>query len=139
MALDKTDLEIIQLLKANAKLTNKEIGALTHMTGQAVGVRLTKLIDDGVIKRFTIETDAPQMGIEAIAMVTIYMKNLAHDKLKRMIEETQEIVEAHKISGEGCYSLKIEAANMARLNEILEQINGFANYKLSLSIACLKG
>lgn len=139
MLLDKTDLEIVRLLKNNAKLTNKEIGEITHMTGQAVGVRLSKLIDEGVVKRFTVETDARKMGIDVMAIVTVYMKTLDHDRMKRLISETEEVVEAHRISGEGCYSLKIEAVDMLRLNEILDQINQFANYKLSLSIGCLKG
>ncbi|MDN6689735.1 MAG: AsnC family protein, partial [Lactococcus sp.] len=47
ISLDNIDHQILAYLKSNAKLTNKDIGQLIHMTGQAVGIRINKLIDAG--------------------------------------------------------------------------------------------
>ena len=48
MNIDLIDLSIIHLLQEDARLTNKEIGEKTHLTGQAVGNRITKLIEEEI-------------------------------------------------------------------------------------------
>lgn len=48
---DSTDFKIIQLLQENARMNSKEIGEIVHLTGQAVGKRINKLEEAGVISK----------------------------------------------------------------------------------------
>lgn len=41
--MDIIDEQILAILKHNSKLSNKEIGEMVHLTGQAVGNRILKL------------------------------------------------------------------------------------------------
>lgn len=138
MAMDHTDLEIINLLSENAKLTFREIGEQIHLTGQAVGVRINKMVEDGVIENFTINVNKEKLGIRIIAIVKIIMTTHDHGKIRAYIAKTPEIVEAHRVSGEGCYFLRVEAPHNERLNEILDGVTSFANYQLSVSIGKVK-
>jgi len=135
---DHTDTAIIKILTADSSLTFREIGAQIHLTGQAVGVRINKLVEAGIIEKFTVNVNKAKLGIGSLALIKVYMKTNDHAKMKKLIEETAEIVEAHRISADGCYFLRLESAGNERLNQVLDQINEFANYQLSLSIAKLK-
>lgn len=138
MNIDTLDLEIIKMLSENAKLSFKEIGEKVHMTAQAVGVRINKLADEGVIENFTININKEKLGINTTALIKIYMNTYDHTKIKKLIKNTDEIVEAYRISADGCYSIKVETKSNEKLNSILDSINEFANYQLSLFISKLK-
>ena len=138
MNMDEVDYRIIDILEENAKLSFKEIGERIHMTGQAVGMRVNRLIQEGVIEGFTIKTNKEKQGIQVIALIKIYMKVLEHQKMLQFIESTDEIVEAYKTSADCCYFLKVETTGNKALNHILDKINEFANYQLTLSIKKIK-
>jgi len=138
MSIDNVDLEIINILCENSKLSFKEIGEKIHMTGQAVGIRINKLIDDGIIENFTINFNKEKLGINIIAMIKVYMKTNDHGKIRKLIDNTDEIVEAFRVSADACYFLKVETDSNEVLNNLLDKINEYANYQLSLSVAKLK-
>lgn len=48
--MDQIDKQIIEMLKNDSKQNFKSIGEQIHMTGQAVGNRVRKLEDDGIIE-----------------------------------------------------------------------------------------
>lgn len=135
---DNIDIQIIKLLRENSKLSFKEIGDKIHLTGQAVGARVNKLIENDVIEKFTIKTNKELLGINIIALIKVYMKTNAHNKMISIIKNTDEIVEAHKVSSDACYFLKLETDSNHVLNRILDEINEFANYQLSLSVNKIK-
>ncbi len=57
--MDIIDAKILDILSQNSRLTNKEIGTMIHITGQAVGNRIAKLQDDGIIQHFSIAINYP--------------------------------------------------------------------------------
>lgn len=136
--IDNIDIQIINLLRENSKLSFKEIGDKIHLTGQAVGARVNKLIENNVIEKFTIKINEELLGINIIALIKVYMKTNAHNKMISIIKNTDEIVEAHKVSSDACYFLKLETDSNHVLNRILDEINEFANYQLSLSVNKIK-
>ncbi|WP_396020298.1 Lrp/AsnC ligand binding domain-containing protein [Bacillus sp. ISL-34] len=48
------------------------------------------------------------------------------------------MVEAHRVSGEGCYHLKIKVNSQELLNLFLNKILDYGNYSLYLSIQEIK-
>ena len=138
MKLDDIDLSIIKELKINSKLTFKELGEKLHMTGQAIGFRVNKLVDDGVIENFTINVNNSNLGINNVSFVKVYMDNYDHSNIKNIIIKYDEIVDAYKISSDCCYLLKIETQDNSFLNLILNDINKFANYQVSVCLEKIK-
>lgn len=136
--MDHIDRKIIDLLKDNSRLTNKEIGQEIHMTGQAVGLRINKLIDDRVIKKYTIDVDDVKLGNHISAVIKIIMISHDHRKIKSLIQEEEGIVNAYKVSSDGCYSLKVSVKDNQALDDLLEKINVFANYQLAMIVTQLK-
>jgi Lrp/AsnC family leucine-responsive transcriptional regulator len=138
MNIDNVDFQIINILHENSKLSFKEIGEKIHLTGQAVGVRVNKLVDEGIIENFTININKAKLGINITAIIKIYMNTSDHLSIRKLIDSRDEIVEAFRIGADCCYLLKVETTSNEILNDLLDEINKYANYQVSLSIAKLK-
>lgn len=138
MELDNIDFQILQLLSENSRIQWKDLGEQIHMTGQAVGNRIKKLEESGVIKAYSIIVDQMKLGQIYTAFVIIYMKTANHDSFLRFIKERKEVVEAHRVSGEGCYHMKVKVNTQEQLNLFLNEILRFGNYSLYLSIQEIK-
>ncbi|MCZ0871200.1 Lrp/AsnC family transcriptional regulator [Peribacillus sp. AS_2] len=138
MELDNIDFQILRLLSENSRIQWKDLGEQIHMTGQAVGNRIKKLEENGVIKAYSLIVDEMKIGISYTAFVIIYMETANHDSFIRFINDRNEIVEAHRVSGEGCYHLKIKVNSQELLNLFLNKILDYGNYSLNLSIQEIK-
>ncbi|WP_391557841.1 Lrp/AsnC family transcriptional regulator [Robertmurraya sp.] len=138
MELDNIDFQILRLLTENSRIQWKDLGEQIHMTGQAVGNRIKKLEESGVIKAYSLIVDEMKLGLTYTAFVIIYMKTANHESFKRFINDSNEIVEAHRVSGEGCYHLKIKVKTQDQLNLFLNKILDYGNYTLYLSIQEVK-
>lgn len=134
MQLDSTDFQILRLLNENSRMQWKDLGKEIHMTGQAVGNRIKKLEDNGVIQSYSVIVDEIKLGYSYTAFVIIYMKSSNHHSFISFINQQKEIMEAHRVSGEGCYHLKIKVESQDRLNKLMDDILVYGNYKLYLSI-----
>lgn len=132
--IDQTDIQILKLLEQNARMQWQEIGELVHLTGQAVKNRVERLEKLGVIEGYSVNLNYEKLGKEVTAYVTIYMKTSDHPGLQKFLREEDMVKEAHRISGEGCYILKVIAANQQELTKFLDRILQFGNYILNLSI-----
>lgn len=136
--IDSTDLQILNLLKTNSRMQWKDIGKRVHMTGQAACNRIRKMEDRGVIKAYTISVDQMKLGIQYTAFITVFMKTNEHSTFTSFITKEDSIIEAHKISGEGCYFLKVQIDSQENLHNLLNEILKFGNYRLNLSIHQIK-
>ncbi|GGA29684.1 hypothetical protein GCM10011384_19020 [Psychrobacillus lasiicapitis] len=60
----------------------KELGQKIHMTGQAVGNRIRRLEDLGIIEQYTITINRIKLGQLVTAFVTVFEKQLIIKSLK---------------------------------------------------------
>lgn len=138
MNLDSTDLKILDLLRLNSKTTWKEIGETIHMTGQSVGYRIRKMEDSGIIKNYTIDINYEKTDKSNVSFVTVYMNSSKHELFRQFVQKEDRVLEAYKISGDGCYMLKVNCQDPKELNELLEKILSHGNFKVSISLDRIK-
>ncbi|WP_160673142.1 Lrp/AsnC family transcriptional regulator [Clostridium sp. C8-1-8] len=136
---DEIDLKILDILKINSKISLKEIGEHVHLTPQGVSNRIIRLQDLGIITQYTICTNNSLLGKNITAFITIFMKTTKHDNLVKFIKSNTIITEAHRISGDGCYLLKVVCSNMDEINLLLDNIMEFGTYRLNLSTSTITG
>lgn len=135
---DEIDLKILDMLLINSKISLKEIGEHVHLTPQGVSNRIIRLQDLGIITQYTVYINNSLLGKNITAFITIFMKTTQHDKLTKFIKENTIITEAHRISGDGCYLLKVICSNMDEINLLLDKIMEYGTYRLSLSTSTIK-
>ena len=138
MELDNIDFQILRLLSENSRIQWKDLGEQIHMTGQAVGNRIKKLEDGLIIDFYSLIVDEMKLGLTYTAFVIIYMKTANHDSFIRLMNDRKEVVEVHRVSGEGCYHIKIKVNSQEQLNPFLDKILEYGNYTVHLSIKEVK-
>jgi len=136
--LDETDIAILNLLTNNSRMQLQEIGEEVHLTGQAVRNRVNRMEKLGVIEGYTLKINFEKIGKELTAFITIFMKTTNHEGFQRYIRKNQLITEANRISGEGCYMLKVIASTQMEIVELLDEVLQYGNYKVNLSIENIK-
>lgn len=138
MQIDPIDFQILQLLNKNSRIQWKEIGKEIHMTGQAVGNRVQKMKEKGIIQAYSIVIDEMKVGISFTAFIIFFMNADKHNELLKFIQHTNEISEAHRVSGDACYLIKVNVRSQENLNEVLNNLLRYGNYHLYLSIEKVK-
>ncbi|TVY10746.1 Lrp/AsnC family transcriptional regulator [Paenibacillus cremeus] len=137
--IDEVDLRILKCLQEDATLSHKAIGQLVHMTGQAVGARVRKLQELGVIEGYTVRWNPDKIGQAVHAFVTVFMKSsTAHQTFQTFVQQKDQVVEMHRVGGEGCYWMRVRVRSSAELTDFLDELLKYGNYKVSLSIGQVK-
>lgn len=136
--IDQTDFEILKLLGEHSRIQWKELGQKIHMTGQAVGNRIRRLEDLGIIEQYTIAINRIKLGQIVTAFVTVFVKTANHQAFKIFFQEEEAVSEVHRTSGEECYLLKTHFSSNEELDTFLERLLEYGNYRVNLSIGKLK-
>ncbi|MGP4040943.1 Lrp/AsnC family transcriptional regulator [Gracilibacillus sp. D59] len=133
--LDSTDMRILEELSNNSRITMKELGEKSHLTGQAAADRVAKLEDNGVVEGYTIKVNQVKLGYFVHAFITVITESISHQPYLSFIKtQEQYMINNYKISGEGCYLLECKFPSHEVLDRFLEDLNKHANYKLSIVI-----
>lgn len=136
--IDEIDLKIIERLKENARLQWREIGEEIHLTGQAVGERVRRLIANDIITGFHASVSESYFGEKRTDFVTVIMTTSNHQGFVDMVNSIDEISELYRISGNGCYMLKVNSNSQDEVNVILEKLLDYANYTINSVVKRLK-
>jgi len=136
--IDHTDQQILQCLQKDSRMQWQEIGKIVHLTGQAVATRIRRMQDDGIIEAFTVNLNYEKLCKPISAFITVFMNSSNHANFRRFVADHSAILEAYRISGEGCYWLKAHFASQKELSQLLDTILLYGNYKVNLSIDKVK-
>jgi len=145
MTLDKIDLAIIEILKENGKLNNKEIAAQVGLTITPTYERIKRLERTGVIKNYTVELDKKAIGksLQVFCQVSLKEHNLKLlNKFEDQVVEFLEVSACYHIAGDHDYALLIEVFDMSAyekfLREKLATIPSIANVQSSFVMREIK-
>lgn len=85
--LDDTDLEILQLLMADARRAYSDIADVVGLSAPAVSDRVTRLQETGIINRFTLDIDRSQLrkGIPVLLTLAVATADADSGAIKRRL------------------------------------------------------
>ena len=136
--IDHTDQQILQCLQKDSRMQWQKIGEIVHLTGQAVATRIRRMQDDRIIEAFTVNLNYEKLCKPISAFITVFMNSSNHANFRRFLSDHNAVLEAYRISGEGCYWLKANLASPKELTDLLDAILLYGNYKVNLSIDKIK-
>jgi len=137
---DDTDLRILELLIEDSTRTHKEIGEEVHLTGQAVGARVRRMRESGVIEGYTLRWNPAKVGLAVEAYVTVFLDaGTIHAAFLAFAQGDERVVRMDRTNGEGCYLLLTRIRTMEELNGFLQDMLKYGNYRVNLSMGRLKG
>ncbi|MEK3902743.1 MULTISPECIES: Lrp/AsnC family transcriptional regulator [unclassified Paenibacillus] len=137
--IDNTDYRILQLLIGDSTLSHKDIGAMVHLTGQAVGARIRRMRELGIIEGYTIRWNPLRIGQSIHAFIAVFLSsNNAHQPFQAFAKAHESVIELYRISGEGCYWMRVRTVDQEALTAFLDELLKYGNYRLSLDMGQIK-
>ncbi|WP_262895381.1 Lrp/AsnC family transcriptional regulator [Penaeicola halotolerans] len=120
--LDKIDRKILDILQANAKITNAQLSKDIGLSPAPTLERVKKLENAGIIKSYhaKLDTEKIGLGVSTFVLVTLIGHNKTNiDAFIKEIENINEIIECHHITGTGDFILKIIAKDISAYQKLM--------------------
>lgn len=124
-ALDKIDLNILEALQADGRITNQDLAKKVYLSPSACLARVRALEAAGIITGYHAHVDIERVRPATIVYAEVYMHRHQLADLARLdavLEKTPEVVEACRVSGPFDYILKVAVSDMREWRGILESI-----------------
>lgn len=136
--LDEVDRKIIEILRMDARRPFTDIGKQLGISDATVHVRVKKLMDGGVIKRYTIDVEKSFLGKGTCGFALLNVKpGRLGNVTKRLIRE-ENVSDIHEIDGPSDLLIKIGARDLDDLREVLLKIRKIPSVTGSELITVLK-
>ena len=114
---DETDCIILNILEENGRESLANIAKDAGMSTAAVGRRIRKMVDSGVIRKFTIERN------EAGAIVLVSVDS-EHDtaQISEILSQSLGIKTVYEITGQYDIACIIRAAAIPEINDRIDEL-----------------
>lgn len=118
--IDNLDLEILEILTQNSKVSYAEIAKKLIVSPGTIHVRLKKMERSGIVRGSALKVDYRKLGYDLTAFIGIYLKSSSdYQHALQELEKISEVVEAHFTTGSYSIYLKLIARNTDHMHEIL--------------------
>lgn len=118
--MDIVDLKILELLKEDGRKSYNEISENVGKTEATVRRRVKKLLEEGVIKKFTVEYNIDSKPkTRATVKIEPDFKEIKNI-LKELIE-IEEITDIWRLSGDCGLFIKVEIPSIEQINPLIEE------------------
>jgi DNA-binding Lrp family transcriptional regulator len=120
--MDNYDWKMLAALQADGRLTNHDIGDRIGLSASQCSRRRTALEQAGVISGYGARLNSRAIGFDVLAFIHVNLQ--AHDaksvrSFQHLVEMHDAIQEAHLVSGDTDYLLKVVAENLAQLSDFV--------------------
>ncbi|MGS4887413.1 Lrp/AsnC family transcriptional regulator [Roseibium sp. MB-4] len=122
IALDSFDMKLLAALQENSAATNAEIGETIGLSASQVSRRRQKLEDNGIIRRYRAALDPEALGFTVTAFVGVTLGAHSREnarKFRNMVTAMPEVQEAHTLTGDVDYMLKVVVRDLKALSRIV--------------------
>jgi Lrp/AsnC family transcriptional regulator len=126
-SLDRFDREILRLITEDASLSLADIASKVGLTPTPCWKRIRRMEQDGIILRRVAQLDPAKVGLPVAVFVEIETADHSADWLARfakVIEQTPEIVDAWRMSGDVDYLLHVVVSDIAAYDSFYRKLIG---------------
>jgi Lrp/AsnC family leucine-responsive transcriptional regulator len=129
---DATNRRLIAELQADARLTQAELGRRVGLSSPAVAERLARLERDGVIRGYHADVDPRALGYALSAVIRIRPAPRQLREVASLADETPEVVECHRITGDDCFIMRAHVRDVDHLEEVIDRFTLFGQTTTSI-------
>ena len=139
--IDSTDRTILNMLQDDARIAFKRIAEKIGVSEATVFVRVRKLREKGLIKRFTALVSPELLGRGLTAFVLINTDPKKLEDVLSTLSSMDDVYEVYDVTGTYYAIVKIRTKNRETLAEIIDQIgmiDGVTRTETAIVLRCVK-
>jgi len=120
-SLDPVNCRLIEELQADARISLAELGRRVGLSAPAVAERIARLEETGVITGYHAEVDPRALGYGLGAIIRIRPAPRQIPTVARLAQETPQVVECHRITGDDCFLMRVVVRDVGELEELIDR------------------
>jgi Lrp/AsnC family leucine-responsive transcriptional regulator len=123
--LDPTDIRLLNLLQADASLSNQDLAAAAHTSPATALRRVRRLVDAGVIERQVALLNPERIGhgLSALIEITLDRQGAEHlDAFEQRIVSDTEVQQLWRVSPGPDFVLVVHCADMAGYHALAQRL-----------------
>lgn len=123
--IDEMDVQILNLLKMNARMSLKELSSEVHLTTPALSARIDKLENAGFIKGYHADVDLEKIGYKIKAFIQMSVLPEDQRKFYDFIQKKDFVLECSHITGPYSMLLKVVTPTTSELDTFIGELQEF--------------
>lgn len=132
LMIDQTDLRILKLLSEDSRISIKDISRSVNLSDPSVKRRIEKMLDLGVIRKFTVDIDYSLLGFTIPFYIKVNDLSIHFVDFVKKIKELDPTLNIYSVTGNENYILKGYARTVPEIEELLAKLMKYG--KVSTSI-----
>lgn len=131
-SVDETDLQILSLLRENARMTVKNIAEKTFLSPTAISARIEKLEEQGYIEKYCARVNPRAFGYNVKAFINLEVEPVRKKEFYPYIRSCLNVVECNCVTGD--YSMLIEVlfCTTDELDRFINDLQHFGKTKTQI-------
>lgn len=135
MQLDNLNLEILNCLIRNGRLSFREIGKQVGLSSPAVAQRVTKMEEEGIIKGYSVAINHDKIGKSIAAIITLKTFPGQFNAFLKKLPNINGIEECHRLTGNDCVLLKVYFGSTKELESAIDILHQYGEPSTSLILS----
>ncbi|MBN0972586.1 MULTISPECIES: Lrp/AsnC family transcriptional regulator [unclassified Gordonia (in: high G+C Gram-positive bacteria)] len=115
---DRVDTAILTSLQANGRQSIAELARQITMSHSATAERVRRLEESGVISGYSASVDPERLGFAILAFLRLRYPSSRYEPLHTLLAGLPEVIEAHHVTGDDCFIMKVVATDMKHLERV---------------------
>jgi Lrp/AsnC family leucine-responsive transcriptional regulator len=141
--MDRMDEQIVDLLQADARMTQQEMAKKVGLSQPSVADRIRKLEEAGVIIGYAARVDSRKLGKDITAFIGVGIEHPKYfEAFAKKVMAMAEVLECHRVAGQESYVLKVRTENTGTLDRLLVEnlrtIPGVTRTHTTIVLASMK-
>jgi Lrp/AsnC family transcriptional regulator, regulator for asnA, asnC and gidA len=120
LALDYVNLQILDILAKDSSTPFVNIAKQIGISDATVHLRVRRLIDEGIIRRFTLSLNNDRLGYDHLVFAGINIRSGFADQVTEELSNLEEVLEIHEMHNRFDLFLKIRAKDLNHMRDIIE-------------------
>lgn len=120
--MDETDWALLRELQADARVSYRELSRRVHLSPPAIAERVRRLEETGVITGYHAHVDLTRTGWSVQALIRMSCYGARCVLRDPAVPTWPEVLEIHRVTGDGCSLLKVAAASMDAFEDLIDRL-----------------
>jgi len=129
---DKVDAAILKELQANGRQSIADLARRITMSHSAAAERVRRLEEAGVISGYAAQVDPERLGFTILAYLRLRYPSSVYEPLHELLAGLPEVIEAHHVTGDDCFIMKVVATSMKHLEQVSGRIGTLGSVTTSV-------
>lgn len=129
---DKVDTTILKALQTNGRQSIADLARGINMSHSAAAERVRRLEEAGIISGYGARVEPEPLGFTIMAFLRLRYPSSVYCPLHALLADTPEVIEAHHVTGDDCFIMKVVATSMGHLEQVSGRIGSLGSVTTSV-------